>query len=58
MFENAALYGVVSELGSPANLRFTHNKTETEVEFALPAQRAALTLIDQRDGRVLGSYRP
>jgi hypothetical protein len=58
VFENAALFGVVSELGSQYDLRFTHKESGTEVELAMPAQRATLLLLNRRDGRVLGSYRP
>jgi hypothetical protein len=58
VFENAVLYGIVSELGSPYELSFAHRETGTDVAIGLPAQRAALTLIDRRGGRVLGNYRP
>jgi hypothetical protein len=56
VYRNAVLYTVVSELGGPTSVRFTHGETSTAVEVRLPPGRAALILLDRRDGRVLGRY--
>ena len=56
VFRNGVLYAVVSELGSPVELRLAHSETETAVSIKVPAQRAAMLLIDKRSGRVLGGY--
>ena len=58
VFEDAVLFGLVSELGSQAGLRFTHSETGREIELTMPAGRAALVLVDRRNGGVPGSYQP
>jgi hypothetical protein len=58
VFKNAVLFGLVSELGSPVRLRFTHTETGREIQLAMPAGRAALVLVDRTNGELLGSYEP
>ncbi|UCC82150.1 MAG: cellulase family glycosylhydrolase [Gemmatimonadota bacterium] len=58
VFGEAVLYGIVSELGSATEVRLTDAGTETSLEVALPPGRAALLLVNRRDGRTLGRYAP
>lgn len=56
VYRDAVLYAVVSELGGPTSVSFTHSETATAVEIRLPPGRAALVLVHRRDGRILGRY--
>ncbi|MGD2152438.1 MAG: cellulase family glycosylhydrolase [Gemmatimonadales bacterium] len=58
VYREAVLYGIVSELGSATDVRLTHVETETPLQVALPAGRAALALLGRSDGRTLGRYAP
>jgi hypothetical protein len=58
VYGEAALYGIVSELGSATEVRLTDIETGTSLEVALPAGRGALVLVGSRDGRILGRYAP
>lgn len=58
LYGEAVLYGVVSELGSATDVHLIHAETGTSLEVTLPAGRAALALVDRRDGRTLGGYVP
>jgi hypothetical protein len=48
------LYTIVSELGLPADVEFTHTETDTRIEVTLPPGRAGLVLLSRRDGEILG----
>jgi hypothetical protein len=56
IYRHAVHYAVISELGGPTRVRFTHRETKTPVELTLPAQRAAMFVVRRRDGRISGSY--
>jgi len=56
VYRDAVLYAVVSQLGAPASVRFKHVETGTPVETRVLPGRAALILVDRRDGRILGRY--
>jgi hypothetical protein len=53
---NCVLYGLTSELGRATTLALRHKKPDSTVEVSLPAGRAALVLLDRRDGRLIGRY--
>ncbi len=56
IYRHAVHYAVISELGGPTQVRFTHRETNTPVELTLPAQRAAMFVVRRRDGRISGRY--
>jgi hypothetical protein len=58
VYREAVLYGMVSELGSATDVRLTHAESGGSLEMRLPPGRAALALVNRRDGRTLGRYVP
>lgn len=56
LYDDVALYGVVSESGVPRTATFTHGGRGREVSVTLASGRAALLLLGRADGRVLARY--
>jgi hypothetical protein len=56
LYRGAALYALVSELGTDTSVTLSQRKSAFALEIDLPAGRAALALLDRRDGRLLGRY--
>ena len=56
VFENAVLYLFMSESGQDEPTDIRDKLTGAEIKFTLPEQRAALVLINKKDGKVIGKY--
>ncbi len=56
LYQNAVLYALVSELGMATTVALRHRESHSSLEVSLPAGRAALALVDRRDGRLTGRY--
>ena len=56
IFENAVLYLFMSESGRDEPIDVRDKLTGAEIKFTLPEQRAALVLLNKKDGRVIGRY--
>ena len=56
VFENAVLYLFMSESGRDEPIDVRDKLTGAEIKFTLPEQRAALVLLNKKDGRVIAQY--
>ena len=56
VFENAVLYLFMSESGRDEPIDVRDKLTGAEIKFTLPEQRAALVLLNKKDGRVIAKY--
>ncbi|MGA9567811.1 MAG: hypothetical protein WBS19_19960, partial [Candidatus Korobacteraceae bacterium] len=56
IFENAVLYLFMSESGRDEPVDVRDKLTGAEIRFTLPEQRAALVLLNRKDGKVIGKY--
>jgi hypothetical protein len=56
VFENAVLYLFMSESGRDEPIDVRDKVTGAEIKFTLPEQRAALVLLNKKDGHVIGRY--
>jgi len=56
LYRSAALYAFVSELGMDTSVTLRQRGSAVALEIDLPAGRAALALLDRRDGQLLGRY--
>ncbi len=56
VFENSVLYLFMSESGRDEPIDVRDKITGAEIKFTLPEQRAALVLLNKKDGRVAGRY--
>ena len=56
VFENAVLYLFMSESGRDEQIDVRDKITGAEIKFTLPEQRAALVLLNKKDGRVIARY--
>jgi hypothetical protein len=53
LFEHAMLYACVSECDRDTTLKVTHHASNTTIEVNVPSQRAAMVLIEKKDGRII-----
>ncbi|HVP55079.1 MAG TPA: hypothetical protein VMU45_08800 [Candidatus Eisenbacteria bacterium] len=56
VFQNAVLYLFMSESGRDEPIDVRDKVTGAEIRFTLPEQRAALVLLNRKDGKVMGKY--
>ncbi len=56
VFENSVLYLFMSESGRDEPIDVRDKLTGAEIKFTLPEQRAALVLLNKKDGKVIGKY--
>jgi len=56
VFENSMLYLFMSESGRDEPIDVRDKITGAEIKFTLPEQRAALVLLNKKDGHVIGRY--
>jgi len=56
IFENAVLYLFMSESGRDEPINVRDKLTGVEIGFTLPEQRAALVLLNRKDGKIIGKY--
>ena len=56
VFANAVLYLFMSESGRDEPVDVRDKLTGAEIKFTLPEQRAALVLLNKKDGRVMAKY--
>lgn len=56
VFQNAVLYLFMSESGRDEPIDVRDNLTGGEIKFTLPEQRAALVLLNRKNGKVIGKY--
>lgn len=54
VFAEAAMYTFVSECDRDTELGIVHRETRSEFSVRVPAQRAAVLVLDRKDGHVLG----
>jgi hypothetical protein len=56
VFENAVLYLFMSESGRDEPIDLRDKLTGAEIKFTLPEQRAALVLLNKKDGHLMAKY--
>ena len=56
VFRDSVLYLFMSESGRDEPIDVRDRITGAEIKFTLPEQRAALVLLNKKDGRVIGRY--
>ena len=56
VFEDSVLYLFMSESGRDEPIDVRDKLTGAEIKFTLPEQRAALVLLNKKDGRLMAKY--
>jgi hypothetical protein len=56
VFADSVLYLFMSESGRNEPIDVRDKLTGVEIKFTLPEQRAALVLLNKKDGRLLAKY--
>jgi hypothetical protein len=56
VFADSILYLFMSESGRDEAINVRDKLTGANIKFTLPEQRAALVLLNKRDGRVMAKY--